>query len=83
MIDHPHVNHFGSRLPVWLACATAYRPLPVEPDMARATAGTPKPKPPSPPPSGSAYPPLPTEHDTREGGGGEHKVTGEHNERSA
>lgn len=57
--------------------ATAYTPLPVEPETARAD-GDPDSQPPPPPPPPAppvepAYPSLPTEPDTRDGGGGETK----------
>jgi len=52
--------------------ATAYHPLPTEPLEERCwfrpVAGDPRPAPqPSPSPGGPAYPPLPTEIDTRDG----------------
>lgn len=71
----PRLNLDLLWLTVPAAGATAYRPLPVEPETARASA-TPEPKPPpSPPapPAEPAYPSLPTEPDTRDGGGGETK----------
>lgn len=57
------------------AGATAYRPLPVEPETARSPdTPEPKPSPPPPaPPAEPAYPSLPTEPDTRDGGGAETK----------
>jgi len=63
--------------PPIIAGATAYAPLPVEPFEERTSAdfaGT-KPAPrPVTPPSGPAYPSLPVEPDTRDGGGGGTRV---------
>jgi hypothetical protein len=55
------------------AGATAYAPLPVDPFEERAPGGFAGPRPaprPAPAPSGPAYPSLPIEPDTKDGGGG-------------
>ena len=60
-------------LPRVTAGATAYAPLPIEPFEERALAATTAPNPaprPTPPPSAPAYPSLPVEPDTRDGGSG-------------
>jgi hypothetical protein len=60
--------------------ATAYPPLPIDPYENRIgslRAKTPRPLPseptPAPAPGGPAYPPLPSENETRGGNGGEQK----------
>jgi hypothetical protein len=63
---------------VFQAGATAYPPLPIDPIEAGAEMiGGPSPRPaprPAPRPDGPAYPSLPIEPDTREGGqGGERR----------
>lgn len=50
--------------------ATAYAPLPIDPDTRRSAGpvgADPRPAPSPPPPSGPAYPSLPTDPDTRGG----------------
>lgn len=59
-------------MPVIVGGATAYAPLPTDPfeELAPALFAAPRPLPaPSPPAPGPAYPSLPVEPDTREGGG--------------
>jgi hypothetical protein len=58
--------------PLPLAGATAYAPLPTEPSWERGLVAfaEPRPQPAPPAPGGPAYPPLPLETDTRDGGGG-------------
>ena len=61
-----------SSMPVIVGGATAYAPLPTDPfeEHAPALFAAPRPRPvPSPPPPGPAYPSLPVEPDTRDGGG--------------
>jgi hypothetical protein len=60
-------------LPRIIAGATAYAPLPIDPFEERTSVAFAGPEPsprPAPAPGGPAYPSLPVEPDTRDGGGG-------------
>jgi hypothetical protein len=72
MTDHQTLIPMKTQIAEIIASATAYAPLPVDPSEERTPAAAAKPRPaprPAPPPDGPAYPSLPIEPDTRDGGG--------------